>query len=76
MKDGVNAPASGWGLDNAVAAWGNYFSKQFIPSCTLTSILSNSEQAAYRTRRLWNPEHRVRWFDIVRVVQFANFTIQ
>ncbi|KAG6896631.1 hypothetical protein C0992_007037 [Termitomyces sp. T32_za158] len=25
VKDGVNAPASGWGLDHALAAWGSYF---------------------------------------------------
>lgn len=31
VKDGVSAPASGWGLENALSAWGNYFKTVTIP---------------------------------------------
>ncbi|KAH8101149.1 serine carboxypeptidase S28-domain-containing protein [Cristinia sonorae] len=30
VKDGVNAPVTGWGLDHALAAWGKYFSETFL----------------------------------------------
>ncbi|KNZ77238.1 Putative serine protease K12H4.7 [Termitomyces sp. J132] len=29
VKDGVNAPATGWGLDHALAAWGFYFKNTY-----------------------------------------------
>ncbi|KAF9025495.1 hypothetical protein BDZ89DRAFT_1068276 [Hymenopellis radicata] len=30
VKDGVSASASGWGLDNAFAAWGNHFRTTYV----------------------------------------------
>ncbi|KAJ7596440.1 serine carboxypeptidase S28-domain-containing protein [Mycena floridula] len=30
VKDGVNAPATGWGLDHAVEAWGSYFANVYF----------------------------------------------
>jgi len=29
VKDGQNAPATGWGLDHALAAWGSYFKNTY-----------------------------------------------
>ena len=31
VKDGASAPASGWGLEHALAAWGNYFKTVSLP---------------------------------------------
>ncbi|TCD70021.1 hypothetical protein EIP91_005273 [Steccherinum ochraceum] len=31
VKNGVNAPANGWGVDHALQAWSTYFSKTYIP---------------------------------------------
>lgn len=31
VKDGVSAPASGWGLAHALPAWGNYFKTVTLP---------------------------------------------
>ena len=31
VKDGVSAPASGWGLEHALPAWGSYFRRFSIP---------------------------------------------
>ncbi|TFY82708.1 hypothetical protein EWM64_g1304 [Hericium alpestre] len=30
VKDGKNAPASGWGVDHAVSAWGSYFKNTYL----------------------------------------------
>ncbi|KAG6830155.1 hypothetical protein H0H87_008998 [Tephrocybe sp. NHM501043] len=30
VKDGVNAPAGGWGLDHALAAWSSYFKNTYL----------------------------------------------
>ncbi|THH17760.1 hypothetical protein EW146_g3119 [Bondarzewia mesenterica] len=30
VKDGVSAPASGWGVDHAVSAWGTYFKNEYL----------------------------------------------
>ncbi|THH18761.1 hypothetical protein EUX98_g8903 [Antrodiella citrinella] len=30
VKNGVNAPASGWGLDHALEAWSTYFSQTYL----------------------------------------------
>ena len=39
VKNGVSAPASGWGLDYALPAWGNYFKTVTLPdSKILTSF--------------------------------------
>lgn len=32
VKDGQVAPAAGWGLDNALASWGNYFQNGYLDS--------------------------------------------
>lgn len=31
VKDAVSAPSQGWGLDNALSAWGTYFKNTYIP---------------------------------------------
>src|SRR5882762_4542710 len=31
VKDGQIAPASGWGLDYALGAWGSFFSNTYLP---------------------------------------------
>ena len=35
VKNGVSAPASGWGLDNALQAWGSYWKNSFYVQSTL-----------------------------------------
>ena len=30
VKDGVSAPASGWGVDHALAAWGSYWRSTYL----------------------------------------------
>ena len=30
VKNGVSAPASGWGLDHALTAWGNYWTSGYL----------------------------------------------
>lgn len=32
VKDGVNAPASGWGLAHALPAFGAYFKNVYLPA--------------------------------------------
>jgi len=32
VKDGVSAPASGWGLEHALPTWGNYFKTVSLPA--------------------------------------------
>lgn len=32
VKDGVSAPVSGWGLEHALPAWGNYFKAVTLPA--------------------------------------------
>ncbi|KIJ35161.1 hypothetical protein M422DRAFT_69992 [Sphaerobolus stellatus SS14] len=32
VKNGVNAPASGWGLQHALSAWGSYFKNTYLPA--------------------------------------------
>ncbi|PFH52555.1 hypothetical protein AMATHDRAFT_1958 [Amanita thiersii Skay4041] len=39
VKNGVPAPESGWGLDNALTAWGSYFKKTYLRLlCGSTSV--------------------------------------
>jgi hypothetical protein len=33
VKNGANAPATGWGLDHALTAWGSYFKTVYLPQC-------------------------------------------
>ncbi|KAG6885617.1 hypothetical protein C0993_012364 [Termitomyces sp. T159_Od127] len=43
VKDDVNAPASGWGLDHALAAWGSYFKNTYYAQREyFLSLLMNS----------------------------------
>ena len=35
VKNGVSAPAAGWGLDNALQAWGSYWKNSFYVQSTL-----------------------------------------
>lgn len=39
VKDGQNAPESGWGLDHALPAWGTFFKDQYIPRCEFCIIV-------------------------------------
>ncbi|KAH8094923.1 serine carboxypeptidase S28-domain-containing protein [Cristinia sonorae] len=40
VKNGVSAPASGWGLNHALQAWGNFFTNTFISdSCGDDSVV-------------------------------------
>ncbi|KAF8518527.1 serine carboxypeptidase S28-domain-containing protein [Hysterangium stoloniferum] len=32
VKDGINAPPSGWGLTHALEAWGAYFTNTYLPA--------------------------------------------
>ena len=38
VKDGASAPASGWGLEHALAAWGNYFKTVSLPKGKLVTF--------------------------------------
>ena len=38
VKDGVSAPASGWGLDYALSTWGNHFKTVTLPRSKLSSL--------------------------------------
>ena len=33
VKDGVSAPASGWGLQHAIQAWGNFWNTTYYAYC-------------------------------------------
>ena len=33
VKDGVNAPATGWGLENAVQSWGSFWNNTYYAHC-------------------------------------------
>lgn len=41
VKNGTNAPASGWGLDYALESWGTFYSTIYIPEgmCLVASLL-------------------------------------
>lgn len=39
VKDGVSAPASGWGLEYALSAWGNHFKTVTLPRSKLMTFL-------------------------------------
>ena len=32
VKNGVSAPAAGWGLDHALTAWGTYWNSSYLES--------------------------------------------
>lgn len=32
VKNGVSAPAAGWGLDHALPAWSSFFSNIYLPA--------------------------------------------
>ena len=36
VMNGVSAPATGWGLDQALSAWGAYFKNVYLPQCQVT----------------------------------------
>lgn len=36
VKDGVSAPAAGWGLAHALPAWSSFFSQSYLPDRELT----------------------------------------
>lgn len=40
VQDGVSAPASGWGLDYALQAWGNYWKSTYYKQSASSSIWS------------------------------------
>jgi hypothetical protein len=35
VRNGTNAPASGWGLEHALPAWGNYWTSYYIDESEL-----------------------------------------
>jgi len=37
VKDGQQAPVSGWGLDHALAAWGAYWRNFYLSGCKFYS---------------------------------------
>lgn len=37
VKDGVSAPATGWGLDHALEAWGSYWTSTYLKSSKCVS---------------------------------------
>ena len=39
VKDGQNAPESGWGLDNALKAWSTYFRDDYLQSSESMCLL-------------------------------------
>jgi hypothetical protein len=39
VKDGVSAPAEGWGLEHALAAWGNYSTDFLVPNSKYKNAL-------------------------------------
>lgn len=39
VKKGVSAPASGWGVDNALQAWGTFWKDGYVDDRELLSIL-------------------------------------
>jgi hypothetical protein len=41
VKNGVNAPAAGWGLDHALAAWSSYWSTTYLALRKLMSPFRN-----------------------------------
>ena len=38
VKDGVNAPEGGWGVDHALAAWSDYFANTYLAESKSTLI--------------------------------------
>lgn len=46
VKDGVNAPATGWGLENAIYSWGSFWNTTYYAygkSNKLIGTLTNSD---------------------------------
>ena len=33
VKDGVSAPATGWGLENAINSWGSFWNNTYYAHC-------------------------------------------
>lgn len=69
VKNGTNAPASGWGLDHALPAWAAYFKTAYFPilcgNMTAEDCLGtyNATQAYYTDTRVDNASRS--WFWIV-----------
>ncbi|KAI0047352.1 peptidase S28 [Auriscalpium vulgare] len=68
VKNGVSAPASGWGLDHALNAWGNFFADTYLPlicgddsaeDCLGTY---NASQSFWTDTSLDNAERSWEWF--------------
>ncbi|KAF8520564.1 serine carboxypeptidase S28-domain-containing protein [Gautieria morchelliformis] len=49
VKNGVNAPATGWGLNHALSAWGSYFKTVYLPQSSLGALLPRDCLGTYNT---------------------------
>ncbi|KAH7920393.1 hypothetical protein BV22DRAFT_1181261 [Leucogyrophana mollusca] len=68
VKDGVSASATGWGLDYAIYAWGNFFQATYYSSlcgnedAELCLGTSNASQAYYTDVSINNSDRSWMWF--------------
>jgi hypothetical protein len=72
VKDGNTAPATGWGLDHALPAWGAYFKNTYLPTrnCRLFMPSQYPKTLSFSFRSLQKPDHSVsRWYQCRYVSQ-------
>lgn len=43
VKNGVDAPTTGWGLDHALAAWSSYFKNEYYPLSMVFSFVVHTD---------------------------------
>lgn len=53
IKDGVHAPASGFGLEHALAAWGTYWRDIYLSGCKYTPKLLTDFRLMYLGYSMW-----------------------
>ncbi|TCD70022.1 hypothetical protein EIP91_005274, partial [Steccherinum ochraceum] len=69
VKNGVNAPAGGWGLNHALQAWSNFFSKTYLSGlCPDGDVLTcfdtyNLTGPGYTDTSVDNPVRSWFWFE-------------
>ncbi|KAJ3920772.1 serine carboxypeptidase S28-domain-containing protein [Lentinula edodes] len=67
VKDGVNAPATGWGLDHALTAWGSFWNETYLDAlCGGDDVVDclgsyNPESAVYTDIALDNAGRSWTW---------------
>ncbi|KAH9942562.1 peptidase S28 [Amylocystis lapponica] len=65
VKDGVNAPAGGWGLEHALSAWGSYWANTYFSSLCgdldAESCLGTYNASAYTDISVNNAERSWQW---------------